>query len=727
AMTLGNIGLAQDSAGLYAAAIDSLDRSLAIERRLVDREGKARALGNLGRVCYDRDETAPALDFLQQSLQLWQLAGKPDAIASAFAAIGNVYYAEKDYSHALDSYQKSLALYESSNSKEGMGFLLAAIASVQYSSGDYNAALETAGKGAAIAREIENREILWYSLLKQGQAELKQQKIDAARQAYSEATSVLDDLRGLPSAPGRVPAFAQGRKTVLGAMADLLMQVDQPEQAFSYAEREKQQVLIDLVRKVRVTRGMTAQESSEERGLIDKLVSADAQNYSERLRGEAAAPTSQLATNARTALQTYRAFEERLYQSRPDVKHRRAMDTTDASGANEILHLPPGTVAFEYVASDDARPYLFTISQSPNDAANEKGIWVSSGNSQPRLAIKAYALNIDPAVLKDKVRQFRQAISSSDGQYETLGRDLYDTLIAPAATDLVGKSHLVVVPDGELWSLPFQALERDGGHFLIEDLPVTYAPSLAALGYALSSEIGGTNRARDQHGASRPTLLEVGAPAIDSSTLGWTQAAYGFDLDAEPSGESAELAAVGAQYGPSRTAALTSNHARKDLLYQEAPKHEYLYISAPGIIDDLNPAYSVILLAGEGPDSKNAGLLTAGEMINADLRSRLVVLSRTEEPAELMRSGEGLIFLEWALLGSGVPAALITQWRTPPGNLTQLMSDLNTEAAAAKIAYHADLSAALRDAVLKMIARPSNRHPFYWAGISALGAAVPAR
>ena len=43
------------------------------------------------------------------------------------------------------------------------------------------------------------------------------------------------------------------------------------------------------------------------------------------------------------------------------------------------------------------------------------------------------------------------------------------------------KTRLLVLPDGFLWSLPFEALQTTAGSFLVEDMAVSYLPSLTAL------------------------------------------------------------------------------------------------------------------------------------------------------------------------------------------------------------------------------------------------------
>jgi len=48
-------------------------------------------------------------------------------------------------------------------------------------------------------------------------------------------------------------------------------------------------------------------------------------------------------------------------------------------------------------------------------------------------------------------------------------------------TRLRGKTELIIVPDGVLWELPFQALQSSARRYVIEDMAVSYAPSITVL------------------------------------------------------------------------------------------------------------------------------------------------------------------------------------------------------------------------------------------------------
>src|SRR5260370_30875620 len=53
--------------------------------------------------------------------------------------------------------------------------------------------------------------------------------------------------------------------------------------------------------------------------------------------------------------------------------------------------------------------------------------------------------------------------------------------MCPIERSLRGVRSIAIIPDGELWRLPFQALAGKDGRFLVERAAVFYAPSLTML------------------------------------------------------------------------------------------------------------------------------------------------------------------------------------------------------------------------------------------------------
>lgn len=81
--------------------------------------------------------------------------------------------------------------------------------------------------------------------------------------------------------------------------------------------------------------------------------------------------------------------------------------------------------------------------------------------------LQVYQLPIARRELVPKVRGFWELISTKNFEYKAKSQELYAMLIKPLEKHLQGRENLIIVPDGVLWELPFQALSAKGENFVI--------------------------------------------------------------------------------------------------------------------------------------------------------------------------------------------------------------------------------------------------------------------
>ncbi|HWW61327.1 MAG TPA: CHAT domain-containing protein, partial [Thermoanaerobaculia bacterium] len=252
--------------------------------------------------------------------------------------------------------------------------------------------------------------------------------------------------------------------------------------------------------------------------------------------------------------------------------------------------------------------------------------------------------------------RFAREIAQRNLAFRKTARALYDAIVAPLALD--GMTRVCIVPDGELWRVPFQALIDAGDRYLVERMTIFYAPSIAALREMsrVPAKPGGT-------------LLAAGnLPEADT-----------------------ELRALRDVYGAARTTLQT--RATESAIKREAPHHDVLHFAAHGVFDDASPLESYLALVD--------GDLTAREMMALDLDASLVVLSACETAAGRQAPGEGVIGMSWALSIAGCPTMIASQWDVESASTTRLM--LAFHRAYAGGAAPAD---ALRNAQLALLHTP---------------------
>ena len=328
-------------------------------------------------------------------------------------------------------------------------------------------------------------------------------------------------------------------------------------------------------------------------------------------------------------------------------------------------------------------------------------LFVLSRDARGELRIDTHTIDISLADLQRAVDRFLGRLADASFDYENDARRLYRLLLAPASKSLDGKTVIAVVPDGPLWRLPFQAMQRGDGQPLIAQCTLFYTPSLTSLHHVPKPE------------SQRPAVLAIGNPRFDrgaAETLrARTRAVLG-DLP-EAAMEAREIAGL---YGGERSRALVGREATEGAIKEQAPAYDIVHIAAHAVVDDAQPLYSSIVLASDG---SNDGLLEGREITRLHLHARLAVLSACSTAQGQVRPGEGMIALSWAFLIAGCPTVVATQWNVPTESTARLMIDFHRA-----LARGATVAAALRQAQLNLMKDRRYRHPFYWSPFVVVGA-----
>jgi CHAT domain-containing protein len=214
-----------------------------------------------------------------------------------------------------------------------------------------------------------------------------------------------------------------------------------------------------------------------------------------------------------------------------------------------------------------------------------------------------------------------------------------------------------------------------------------------------------------------PRLLAMGNPSLSGRTvsrLSFTRSEGAFD--SLPQAEQ-EVKAIGEIYGAQESTILIGTTAREETFKATASKYPVLHFAAHGVLDDVNPLYSRILLATES-DSED-GFLEAREIMKLDLHADLAVLSACQTARGQVGSGEGLIGMSWALFIAGTSTTVASQWKVDSASTARLMIDFHRNLQSEKV--RTGTAEALRQAAIKLMADPKYRHPFFWSGFVVVG------
>jgi CHAT domain-containing protein len=637
---------------------------------------------------YDR-----SLAMYQQLLQQVESFGDQSGAAMVRDQIGRIFTERKKYDEALSYHRKALAQLDADKTKRATVVTLNNISGVYLLQAKYAEALSAAEQAASLSRETGRQNDLCVALINLGYAQLGLNRIGDAGSSFTEAVAIMERLRTL--AAGGVEErqrYFEGGVQAHHGLLNVLVKENRLQDALFLAERAKARALLDMMQQGRagVQKQMTAQEQEEERRLKSELIKLNKQlarvTYSHKQDPDR---TRTIETQLEKARLDYEAFQNKLYAAHPELKTQRG--EAPIVNAQELAELLPdaSSVLLEYVVTDD-KTYLFAITKAPDKAEAQ---------------IRVYTLPIARAELAKQIESFRQQLATRDLGFRAAAVKLYDLLLKPAGNQLRGKTKLVIAPDSNLWDLPFQALVKDSGRFLLEDASIGYAPSLTVL-----REM--TRRRMDQAATRAPaTLLALGNPVVRDDSV---QRAHRTVRRLTPLPEAAEeVRALGRLYGASRSKIYVGAEAREDRVKNEAGRAGILHFTTHGTLNNASPMYSHLTLAGGGPNED--GLLEAWEFMQLDLKAELAVLSACETARGRIGAGEGMIGFSWAMFIAGVPSIVVSQWKVESASTRDLM--VNFHRALTKETK----SDALRQAALKLMRNPETSHPFYWAGFVLVG------
>jgi CHAT domain-containing protein len=312
------------------------------------------------------------------------------------------------------------------------------------------------------------------------------------------------------------------------------------------------------------------------------------------------------------------------------------------------------------------------------------------------------------------IDQFSAQLASRDAAYRPAARKLYDVLLKPAVEVAGAASLFSIVPDDAVWRVPFETLLDGHGKFAIEGRAFHYALSAAVL-------LGEHWHRMANLSAASHVFLGFGNPrlAVVPQT---DHADHGSSLAAIPEAED-EVRAIGRLFGSNASTVRVGAEALESRIKAEAPNYAIIHFATHGVIDDVNPMYSHLLLARRDGD-KEDGVFEAREMMKMHLSADLVVLSACDTARGRVHAGEGLIGMTWALSAAGCPSVVASEWRVGSATTAVLMVSFYREWLRERAAGRPFAKAeALRLARLTLLHDPRYHHPYYWSPFVLIGAA----
>ena len=496
----------------------------------------------------------------------------------------------------------------------------------------------------------------------------------------------------IQSSPDLRSSFFTNHVPVYKRIAKQYLKNGQTGEAFEIMERTRARVLIEEIQETARKRDIEDEQIIEIQGLRSEITEL----YEAIERSEAQAERDSLI---------------RLLESRQNEKDRlRASIHRDADSEVEIepvsyeqvqQAIDPNTAVLSLAEAND-----FIIAIAFLD--DEFETWVIDGDRKNQV--------------DDLLEQFREAIVEEHPvpMVNRIGMLLSNELIEPAGRFIRQAENLLVSADGNLASLPFEALTWNSS-YLINEVSVSGTPSFTAL------------KLRDHRSARsyENDIFKLANPEFESHDLDDALVQRsGYRLEPLPASQ-IEAERIGALF--ERTNLLSGGDATLEAVNNvDLSQFRYIHFATHGVVNRQFPEMSGLALADDGVSVQ---YLRSRAIRNRFIPSEMAVLSACETAVGPTVTGEGILGLQRSFLVAGTPTVVASLWRVYDQSTSQVMISFYENLLEAdrrqqgwlnwfsgqRESNTQDKAQAMRSAKIAMINSSQYYHPVHWAAFQVVG------
>ena len=645
--------------GNYAKGLDYTEQSLAIARASRDRRGELSVLAFVATTYNKLGNAKKAMDSIQQAIVIAQELNDRSQLANLIGYRGVSYRLLGNYPQALTDQKQALTLFRELNDRNGEQTVLTNLANVSFSLKQYRAAIQYQEQSLTLAQALNNGEGQQNALY----------NLSASYHALGEHPKAMTlAAQSLPIARQRKDQYGEG-----GAIASI---------GFGH------------LRAGRLTEAETSLRS--------------AATFLESLRAGLNDTNKVALSNTQTFL--YDALQETLVQqNRPEA----ALEASERGRARAFIDLLASRL------QNKSQTELKAMAEFPNldkirqiakaqnatlveySIVNEKKllyIWVvkPTGEIQFKMSKLEESLPLDDLIRNSRssivVTQTQPSETSPNSDLNLALSKLHQALIAPIAAALPTNPNdrVIILPQGELFLVPFAALRDSNGKYLIEHHTLSIAPSIHTL--ELTHE-------KAQRTSRNGSILVVGDPTMPQIP----------DLTLDPlPGARAEAIAIAQLF---KTSPLLGDTATKSTVLKRMNQASIVHFATHGLLTAVQGDIpGAIVLAPSGSDN---GLLSANEIFDLKLSADLVVLSACDTGRGDIK-GDGVVGLSRSLIAAGVPSVIVSLWAVDDASTSLLMQSFYQT-----LKTNPNKAQALRSAMLSTLKKYPN--PRYWAAFTLVG------
>ena len=503
--------------------------------------------------------------------------------------------------------------------------------------------------------------------------------------------------------------------------------------AFYYSEKNKSAVLLEA---------LAGQEAQKFAGIPRPLLEAE-----RKLQTDIAFYTKQLAEPENLDISKIGIYQQQLFNSNRSYdslivvfekkypKYHELKYNVKTASVKDVQQLIDKKTAMLSYFVGDSTITTYTVTKNSYNVVSAK----------------------KPVNLKKSISYFRNSLTRTNKQselaYKKYGNNLYEMLFPKDMDKNI--DNLIIVPDGVLATVPFEALlpskAADTAQFrnlpyLVKKYSISYCSSATLFAETFPKKKGKLLDIKplndwisyapvfdDQNGkgislASRALIGELQRIDKDSTSTRGLMSGSGKFIPPLPGSEN-EVRSIFGEFDKENfktKVELKENASESRIKSGELENYKYIHFATHGFVNSEKPELSGLLLAqvADSTNEQNDGILYSGEIYNLKLNADLVVLSACETGLGKIKKGEGIIGLTRALLYAGAKNLMVSLWQVSDQSTSDLMISFYKNLLGEKsgrLSKSIKFAPLLQQAKLKMIGESKFAHPYYWSPFILIG------
>jgi CHAT domain-containing protein/predicted negative regulator of RcsB-dependent stress response len=703
-------------AGDKSKALEMYDKALPLFKKIGDPLGQGNVYQRMGQLYSINGKNQKALEQYDKALTFFKKARDPLGQGNIYRKKGDSYFLTGDNSKALEMYDKAMPFYKKAEDPLGQGSVYHRKAEICFLIGDNLKSIELLNNALTLYNNAGAIEAQSVALHRKARVLEKMGKKAEVINLVEKEIANREKVRAQTAFPEMRRTFMEKVYKYYVETVILMLGFKVYNKAFKYAELIKARIFMEQMTEgvVKLEKGLAPELKIKRDNLLAKLSRLSKEMHkSARKKGK-----KKLLELKQKYQNAENEFEELLVKIRFSnpmyalVRYPQPVSVQDLQKGV----LKKGEILVRYLVSPE-KLYVFLVSKKrfrvvPLEIKKEE---IDGITERYLLAIKANNSN--------DMRRF--------------GGLLYEKLFEPLKKRLKKAKDIIIIPDGNLATIPFETLiidKKESGCpvFLLEKYRFKYIQSASILSVL---------RKHYQRNRETNNFIGFGDPVYNYKKFKQEKAMQAVLMKQNPkngdeiremyrsryaraggimprlqgSGEEVKaIATLFAKKSQKLAAHIRDKATEENAKVPDMKDFDYIHFACHGLLND---DFQCLVLSQDIPEAKDDGYFTLNEIMNCDYNAKLVVLSACQTGSGKMERAEGVTGLTRAVMYAGTPAVLASLWKVDDTATKELMVKFYKN----MLEKNLDKAEALRQAKLELLKNKKYVSPLFWSAFVLYG------